>query len=415
MTKIIRKMLFFLLLAFNLASVAQNNIRVMSYNLENYPNGHDADFSKIVNQINPDIIVVVEMLSQQGVNQFLNNSLTAEYRSAPVNIHNDGSLPYNDCGFYFKNSVLTLIQTAEISADTRVISEFKLVHNTTQDTLIIFGVHLKAYPQDSTRRASAVTSLRNRTSQLNNKTNYLVCGDFNIFKSTESAFQKLLNQSQLGYFIDMSNASGNWNGNSAFSNLCTYSSSSLNTRLDMILISPALATSGGIDYINDSFKIFGNDGAHFNKAVNSMPNAWFTSDVSLGTSVRNASDHLPIYADFSFGALTSIKEMEPTPAQFELSQNYPNPFNPATVISYQLPVAGNVSLKVYDMLGREVATLINEYQGAGVHHSQFLASLHSHSASRSGSIINSQLSSGVYFYRLSAGAYSSTKKMIVLK
>ncbi|MHB8843001.1 MAG: T9SS type A sorting domain-containing protein, partial [Candidatus Aquicultor sp.] len=103
-----------------------------------------------------------------------------------------------------------------------------------------------------------------------------------------------------------------------------------------------------------------------------------------------------------FPGTSGVTSMVNDSPSFRLEQNYPNPFNPETVISYQLPAAGNVSLKVYDMLGRKAATLINEYQGAGVHHSQF-------------SIINSQLSSGVYFYRLAVGAYSSTKKMIVLK
>ena len=112
------------------------------------------------------------------------------------------------------------------------------------------------------------------------------------------------------------------------------------------------------------------------------------------TAWVNAGSPLPVTSNVASSTNDQIS--------FQLEQNYPNPFNPETVIGYQLPTDGNVSLKVYDMLGREAATLTNEYQGAGVHHSQF-------------SIINSQLSSGVYFYRLTAGAYSSTKKMIVLK
>jgi len=90
------------------------------------------------------------------------------------------------------------------------------------------------------------------------------------------------------------------------------------------------------------------------------------------------------------------------PAGFSLSQNYPNPFNPSTVISYQLPESNNVSLKVYDMLGREVAVLVNEYQPAGVYNYQF-------------SIQNFQRSSGVYFYSLHAGNYANIKKMILMK
>ena len=106
------------------------------------------------------------------------------------------------------------------------------------------------------------------------------------------------------------------------------------------------------------------------------------------------------------------KNEEKIPAEFELSQNYPNPFNPETTISYKIQAASQVSLKVYDVLGREVATLVDEFKNAGTYNYKFLAS---RDASRSGSIINYKLSSGVYFYRLQAGTFVQTKKMILLK
>jgi len=106
--------------------------------------------------------------------------------------------------------------------------------------------------------------------------------------------------------------------------------------------------------------------------------------------------------DYMVGATEIKNEINKIPAAYSLSQNFPNPFNPSTVISYQLPVASNVTLKIYDMLGREIATLVDEYQQAGNHNSQF-------------SISNYSVPSGIYFYRLTAGDYSSTQKMILLK
>jgi 5'-nucleotidase len=88
------------------------------------------------------------------------------------------------------------------------------------------------------------------------------------------------------------------------------------------------------------------------------------------------------------------------PEQFRLEQNYPNPFNPSTKISYQLTVSSDVVLKVYDVLGNEVATLVDEYKPAGIYEIEFNASA---------------LTSGVYFYQLNAGDFVQTKKMILLK
>jgi subtilisin family serine protease len=98
--------------------------------------------------------------------------------------------------------------------------------------------------------------------------------------------------------------------------------------------------------------------------------------------------------------MTDTTPVDGIPIQFALEQNYPNPFNPTTTISYQLPAFSTVVLKVYDVLGREVATLVNEKKAAGKYSTTWNAS---------------SMSSGVYFYRLHAGAYRETKKLLILK
>jgi hypothetical protein len=104
-----------------------------------------------------------------------------------------------------------------------------------------------------------------------------------------------------------------------------------------------------------------------------------------------------------FGTRTTGIEENPElyrPELFALEQNYPNPFNPSTVITYNLPIGGNVLLKVYNLLGQEVRALLNQYQSAGHYSVRF----------------DSQgLPTGIYLYRLSSGAYVQTKRMILLK
>lgn len=101
------------------------------------------------------------------------------------------------------------------------------------------------------------------------------------------------------------------------------------------------------------------------------------------------------------GEVTDVKEpVAQLPASFRLLQNYPNPFNPTTTISYQLPAAVHVNLKIFDVIGREVATLVNATQNAGSHVVTFNAS---------------DLPSGVYFYRLNAGTDTAIRKMLMIK
>ncbi len=116
----------------------------------------------------------------------------------------------------------------------------------------------------------------------------------------------------------------------------------------------------------------------------------FAGTYGSGTWVRPLSE-----------MITGVKNKgQNNPTSFSLSQNYPNPFNPSTVISYQLPLRSYVTLKIYDILGREVATLVNEVKNAGSYSITFNAS---------------NLATGIYFYRLQAGSFVQVRKMILLK
>ncbi len=108
------------------------------------------------------------------------------------------------------------------------------------------------------------------------------------------------------------------------------------------------------------------------------------------------------YAIERLHILVNIEESEQNnvPGKFKLQHNYPNPFNPTTVISYQLPVSGNVTLKVYDVLGKEVATLVDRKQETGTYEVAFDAS---------------KLASGIYIYRLLTDNFAESKPMVLLK
>jgi len=139
------------------------------------------------------------------------------------------------------------------------------------------------------------------------------------------------------------------------------------------------------------------------KGTTSEPQEYFYSDDISDISSSKLYYRLK-QIDFN-GAFeySDVVEVEITPLEFSLSQNFPNPFNPSTKISWQLPISSWVTLKIFDALGSEVETLVNEYQDSG-NHSTFYPSG-----------INSTLPSGIYFYQLKAGDYVETKKMLFLK
>jgi hypothetical protein len=125
------------------------------------------------------------------------------------------------------------------------------------------------------------------------------------------------------------------------------------------------------------------------------------ADYNVSDIQYEKTDGLPKAAtqELSFNGTSVIKE-------YNLFQNYPNPFNPVKMINYQLPNDSKVTLKVYDILGKEITTLVNEYKGAGKYSVEF-------SAGSCGNAAN--LPSGIYFYELRANDFATSKKMILLK
>jgi hypothetical protein len=121
----------------------------------------------------------------------------------------------------------------------------------------------------------------------------------------------------------------------------------------------------------------------------------------IGRSI-NASNqkYLGFWFVYNQSKITSVDDKVVLPTEFKLEQNYPNPFNPSTVIKFGVPERTNVLIKIYDILGSEIITLVNEEMEAGWYKKEFNASAYS---------------TGVYIYRMQAGNFVSTKKMLMIK
>ena len=496
---------------------AQTQYKIMNYNLLNYP-GNDTTirnpyFRTTITATVPDILVCEEMTSQSGVDGFLNNVLLPVYSGYAAGPFING--PDTDSEIFYKSEFFTFISNTPIGTDLRNIYEFKLVENSSGDTLRIYSTHLKASSGSSNeqQRLAEVNVLRGVTDMLPPGSFFMVAGDFNIYGANEPAYTALLNQTNPGYFVDLFDMPGTWN-DAAYAPYHTQSTRTrqfggganggMDDRFDMILMSQSIIDTGGIHYVYNSYIPYGNDGLHYNDSINQPPN------LAVGQEIANAlhysSDHLPVIAEFTFGSgvpveLTSFnasvenndvylnwttatelnnrgfevqrleiksqrsegrsqsgrtpseesgwkilgfvegngttssdhsytyldenvspgkylyrlkqvdldgsykysKEIEVVTGSqltFSLMQNYPNPFNPTTTISWQAPAAGWQTLKIYDVLGKEIATLVNEERPAGSYKMNFDAS---------------DLTSGIYFYKIQIGSYIQVKKMVLLK
>lgn len=483
-------------------SFSQDEVKIMSYNILNYP-GSDTTtrnpyFRTVISDINPDILVVQEMISQAGMNGFLNNIMNSFGENYSAGVFIDG--PDTDNGVFYKTNMFEFISNTPIKTALRDINEFKLVSISSGDTIRLFSVHLKASntSDDRLKRAAEVDSLRKFTNNLHSGANFIVLGDFNIYSSNEPAYQKLIEilPGVYGHTIDRIEMTGTFN-NAAYAQHHTQSTRTrsfgggatggLDDRFDMMLYSGSVLENGGIYKIPQSFVVFGNDGNHFNDSINHPPNT------AVGQEIANAlhyeSDHLPIYARFNFDDILpvelttftaevahnsvylnwttdteinnygfyiernhfsshweevgfiagnensntvthysfidkeladgvyryrlkqldydgSFKHSHIVEAeiisinQYALAQNYPNPFNPVTNIEFSLPGDEHVKIEVYNILGEKVSVLINSYLPAGLHTIRFNGDV---------------LTSGLYFYTMRAGEFSSVRKMTLLK
>lgn len=396
------------------SSYSQDTAKIMGYNLLNYSTGEARNvyFKKTLAYSSPDILSVCEIVSEAAMNDMLVNVLNADSSG----LYSAGTFlngPDTDNAIFFKTSKFTFISNTPVHTDLRDINMFTLVHSISRDTIRIFMCHLKASSgtDNEAQRLAEVNSVRAVTNSFPAGTEFLILGDFNIYRSTEACYIRMLEieAANEGNFIDNYNLPGVWNQ----AQYAPYHSQStrvrsfgggatggMDDRFDFILNSTALTQEGRIKYIPNTMKPFGNDGNHYNDSINQRPNTAVPD--SIADALLYSSDHLPVYGLYKFdvhpNSIRNISELNPE--GFSLYQNYPNPFNPNTIIKYKLGNANFVQLKIYNTRGNEVASLVNGRQTAGEYKVEFEAS---------------KYPSGVYYYKLTVNDYSETKSMILIK
>lgn len=309
-----------MLLALALVATPATAVRVCTYNILNFPGSDGAtrvdDFRIGIEEIDADVIVVQEMLSQTGVNMFLNDVLEeiapGEYVAGPF-----VNGPDTDNALFYKPAVVELLSHQEISTALRNISEYvlrPLGYTAPEAEFRAYSFHLKAgsTSSDLAKRLAEATILRNHLNATPTASNLIAGADYNVRSSGEAAYQKLVGSEadNNGRLKDPLDEPGEWHDNASFADIHTQSprttsfgggaTGGMDDRFDQILISYPLDDGEGMDFIPGSQISYGNDGLHFNTAINTGTN--YAVGQVIADALHAAADHLPVYADFQVPA-----------------------------------------------------------------------------------------------------------------
>jgi len=416
--------LFIIILNYSQLYSGDVNFKVMTYNAENftgefitYPYNIWAStykvkhFRTVINEVDPDIIIMQEMRNQSGVSLMLDslNIGTSVYlRSDSLYLRGSSNDGYANMIFY-KESVVTLLShTMIIPTDSsRFIDKFKLEVNGNE--FYIFGCHLKSSPYETEQRLSEVTALRDNLNTLPENSDFLVCGDMNFYNNGDESYSTGTREvAYLKFIQSEENNNGRCEdplGNDQWEEnfiIHSQSTENLDDRFDFIFNSFDMNDNTGIDRVSDSYISYGNDGNHFEQDVYDStginPNTIVPEEIAY--ALWKASDHLPVVAEYiSYDPNNDIEVNDISTSI--LLQNYPNPFNPTTTINYTLPTAQNIELEIYNTEGKRVALVDKGIKEAGEHKKVF---------------DGTNLSSGIYYYSLKADKeILATRKMMLIK
>jgi endonuclease/exonuclease/phosphatase family metal-dependent hydrolase len=366
-------------------------LTVMTYNLLNYrnttssctsssnnPTTKEANLNTIVLYTQPDILVCQEIggASAQPVDQLLMNALNinGETKYSKANYTNNGSSSLVNM-VYFDNTKLVLTSQDFINKDlsgnnlVRLIDVYRFYYkdpllNKQSDTVFItvLAAHLKAGTGGSNeiQRKDATAAVMSYVQGNISDDNVIFCGDLNVYKSQELAYQNLINHSNSTYnFIDPINKPGVWNNNSTFAAYHTqsthasgscFSGGGLDDRFDQLLVSSAIMNnSDGVNYVTNSYKALGNDGLHFNQSINNGTNN--SAPSSIINALYDLSDHLPVLLELEISQM-SIGLNESTLSNSDVL--FENPVN--EILNIRLNESSlATSSRVIDLQGRTLA------------------------------------------------------------
>ncbi len=277
-------------------------LRVVTYNTLNFGENDVerlAHFELILTEIDADIILLQE-IEDAGAGDLLLSVLDGYSQSEYVLGPDTSNL------LLYKNDLITFASQDTIATDLRNFSEYELLIE--GNLLRFYSCHLKASQGNEDLRLEEVTRLRTHLSQLEAGTEFLIVGDMNFYTSSEPGYQKFIadEANNIGRAEDLSDQVGSWNNNSNFAASHTQStrttsfgggaSGGLDDRFDFIFSSFELNNGTGLEFSEQSYTPFGNDGEHFNQSINDGTNLVVSPEIA--DALYEFSDHLPVYADF---------------------------------------------------------------------------------------------------------------------
>ena len=394
-----RTVLFLFLVLFTTLNYGQTRIKAMMYNVLNYSDSEVSQnktpfLSTILNEVNPDLLMVCEVVDEIGSDYLFENAIipyNENFQKAPFEENQSGNYSLQQM-VYYNSKKLILEETRVITADTRDINQYTFKINTENALsnpirMEVFVTHLKASTGSSNRqrRLNSIQSFVSYTNNIADDSYVLFAGDLNFYTSNEEGYQHLIDDRNPIVMIDPIdrptpnfpddgvdyyenyNSTYFWN-NSSFRDIHSQSTRTTNNgliddsgstgglddRFDFIMMSENFNMSTDLYYINDSYQVIGNNGNCYNSFINN-PNCSGGYSQTLRDALIEFSDHLPV-----------VMEMETPENTLSTNQISEINFIGSNIIEDYLKIVspGDMNnLKIYSITGQLIDVKLTKNTG----------------------------------------------------